>query len=71
MFFPNIRNLREDADLTQKQLGEILHVSQRCYSYYETGKHDIPLEILIRIAEYYNVSLDYLVGRSAHKEILR
>lgn len=68
MKFQRIQDLRIDSDLSQKQLGEILHISQRTYSHYETGSRDIPVEMLIRIADYYNTSLDYLVGRSNCKE---
>jgi len=62
-----LRNLREDHDLTQKQVGEILHISQRSYAHYESGTREIPLDILIRLADYYGVSLDYLVGRTDSK----
>lgn len=59
----NLRNLREDSDLTQSQIGEYLHISQRAYSHYESGTRDIPLEILIKLADFYEISLDELVGR--------
>lgn len=68
MKFQRIQDLRVDSDLSQKQIGEILHISQRSYSHYETGSRDIPVEMLIRLADYYNISLDYLVGRSDRKE---
>lgn len=68
MRFQRIQDLRTDSDLSQKQIGEILHISQRTYSHYETGSRDIPVEMLIRIADYFNTSLDYLVGRSDQKE---
>lgn len=61
--FHRIRDLREDADLTQAELAEYLHISQRTYSYYENGNHNIPTDILIRLADYYQVSLDYLLNR--------
>ncbi len=64
---PNLRNLREDLDMTQTQVGEFLHVSQRAYSHYESGTRDIPIEILIKLADLYNVSLDELVGRNFPK----
>ncbi len=57
-----IRNLREDRDLTQKQVGEILNMSQTGYNQYEIGKNDIPTKILIQLAEFYNTSIDYLLG---------
>lgn len=62
--YPRIRNLREDRDLTQKQLGEILLCSQRVYSNYERGDIDIPTATLIRLADFYEVSVDYLLNRT-------
>ena len=69
--YERIRNLREDSDLTQTDVAEILHISQRTYSYYETGGHDIPTNVLIALADYYSVSTDYLLGRTDRKEINR
>ena len=69
MKFQRIQDLRTDADLSQKQLGEILHISQRSYSHYETGSRNIPVEMLIRLANYYDISVDYLVGRTDKKEM--
>lgn len=60
--YERIRNLREDADLKQRELGEILNCSQRVYSNYERGDLDIPTEILIKLADYYNTSVDYILG---------
>lgn len=65
MLFPNIRNLREDNDKTQKELAAFLHVKQTTYSKYELGKINIPIEIFIQLADYYDVSIDYLVGRAS------
>lgn len=62
--YQRIRDLREDRDLTQKKMGEILSCSQRVYSNYERGELDIPTEILIKLADYYDVSADYLLGRT-------
>lgn len=62
-----IRDLREDNDLTQKQISEYLMCGQSLYSKYERGEREIPLNLLIRLADYYKVSLDYLVGRSNKK----
>ena len=56
-----IRNLREDRDLTQKQMGEILNCSQRIYSNYECGDVDIPTQILIKLAKFHKTSVDYLL----------
>lgn len=69
--YERIRNLREDKDLTQTDVAEILHISQRTYSYYETGGHDIPTSVLIALADYYNVSVDYLLNRTDNKETNR
>lgn len=69
MKFQRIQDLRTDADLSQKQLSEILHISQRSYSHYETGSRNIPIEMLIRLANYYDISVDYLVGRTDKREM--
>ena len=69
MKFQRIQDLRTDAALSQKQLSEILHISQRSYSHYETGSRNIPVEMLIRLANYYDISVDYLVGRTDKKEM--
>lgn len=62
-----IRDLREDNDLTQKQIAEYLMCDQSLYSKYERGEREIPLNLIIKLADYYNVSLDYIVGRSEEK----
>ena len=59
--YSRIRNLREDRDLTQKQMGEILNCSQRSYSNYECGDVDIPTQILIKLAKFHKTSVDYLL----------
>ena len=69
MKFQRIQDLGTDADMSQKQLSEILHISQRSYSHYETGSRNIPVEMLIRLANYYDISVDYLVGRTDKKEM--
>ena len=63
-YYQRIRDLREDKDLTQKQMGEILFCSQRVYSNYERGDIDIPTPILIKLADFHNVSVDYLLNRT-------
>lgn len=68
MIFENIRNLREDNDKTQKELAEYLNIKQTTYSKYELGKINIPIEMLIKLADYYDVSLDYLTGRNTKKK---
>ena len=60
-----------DSDLSQKKIGEILHISQRSYSHYETGSRNIPIEMLIRLADYYDTTIDYLVGRTDNKEPIK
>ena len=62
MIYQRIRDLREDHDLKQKEMAKILNCSQQVYSNYELGQRDIPTEILIRLSQYYNVSIDYLLG---------
>jgi len=64
--YPRIRALREDKDLTQKDLAEVLKVSQATYSRYESGALDIPSQALIQLARFYKVSLDYLLGLSEY-----
>lgn len=59
-----IRDLREDADLTQKQIAQYLKMSQTGYSKYETGENDIPITVLLALADFYHVSVDYLMGRT-------
>ena len=64
MTFSRIRDLREDRDLNQETMAEMLGVRQTTYSKYELGKINVPVEMLIKIADFYDVTLDYLVGRS-------
>lgn len=59
--FKRIRELREDNDLTQKQLAKELNCSQQVYSNYELGQRDIPTDILIKLSKFYNVSSDYIL----------
>lgn len=71
MYFQRIRDMREDADLTQEQVARMLGIAQTVYSRYERGFQTIPLGLLIQLADYYHVSLDYLVGRTANMEMNR
>lgn len=64
-----IKDMREDNDLSQAKLAKFLMCDQSLYSKYERGERDIPLRLLIKLSEYYDVSLDYLVGRTNKKEI--
>ena len=61
MRFKRIRDLREDADLTQSEMGNAINLPQRTYAYYESGGRTIPPEVLISIARFHNVSVDYLL----------
>lgn len=63
MRFENIRNLREDNDKTQKEVAAYLNTKQTTYSKYELGKINVPIDVFIKLADYYTVSIDYLVGR--------
>ena len=60
--YKRIRDLREDRDLTQKQVSGALRCSQQVYSNYELGQRDIPTDILIKLSAFYNVSVDYILG---------
>ena len=62
MVYKRIRDLREDKDLTQKEMAERLPCSQQVYSNYELGQRDIPTEILIKLSEFHDVSVDYILG---------
>ena len=66
--YPRIRDLRQDHDLTQKELAKRLGMSQTGYSKYETGENDIPTSILIKLAQLYHTSIDYLLGQTKCKE---
>ena len=65
--YPRIRDLREDSDLNQTQVAKILGMSQTGYSKYETGENDIPTSILIKLANFYNTSIDYILGQTDNK----
>lgn len=62
-----LKDLREDNDLKQKELAEYLHIKQNTYSQYENGQRQLPIDILIKLAKYYNVSTDYILGISKEK----
>ena len=68
VMYERIRNLREDRDLKQEDLAKLLSCTQACYSNYENGKRDIPTEVLATLASFYNVSTDYLLGRTNEKK---
>lgn len=64
MYFQRLKDLREDKDRTQEQIANILGISQTVYSRYERGFQPIPLRHLIKLADYYNTSVDYILGRT-------
>lgn len=66
--YRRIRDLREDRDLYQKDLAKYLQCSQVCYSHYEIGKRDIPTDVLIKLADFYHTSIDYLLGQTDVKD---
>ena len=68
MYTNRLRDLREDRDLTQKSLAALLQVHQTTYSDYELGNLNIPLSALHILADFYNVSIDYLLGRTNEKQ---
>ena len=63
MYMQRLRDMREDADLSQRQLAEKLGIQQTVYSRYERGFQNIPLELLLKLADFYRVSLDYIFER--------
>ena len=69
--FSRIRNLREDKDLTQKEMAKVLQTTHRTYSRYEKGDSTIPLDILIKIADFHQVSIDYLLERTNNKKLYK
>lgn len=68
MYFQRLRDLREDMDMTQKQVSEVLGIQQTVYSRYERGFQNIPIEHLIRLADLYGTSTDYILGRTLVKK---
>lgn len=62
--YPRIRELRESKHWSQSAIAQLLHISQTCYSKYETGENDIPTHILIKLADFYHVSIDYLLDQT-------
>ena len=65
--FENIRSLRIDGGYTQKQIAEYLHIRQNTYSQYEIGVLNYPIDVLLKLADFYGVSVDYLLGRTSVK----
>ncbi len=71
MHFKRLRDLREDHDLKQSDVADMLHIQQTVYSRYERGIQNIPLDYLLFLADYYKVSTDYILGRSNNPKWLR
>lgn len=69
MYLRRLRDMREDRDLTQARIASILGIAQTVYSRYERGYQTIPLEHLVKLADFYGFSIDYLVGRTCRKEL--
>lgn len=69
MPYKQIKELREDRDLSQREIAEILHMHKTTYARYETGEREIPFNIAILLAKYYEVSLDYLAGLTQDKNV--
>ena len=68
-YYPRLRDLREDADLTQDELVKILKMHKTTYTNYEQGKREPPFELIIKLAKFYNVSIDYIAGISNSTQI--
>lgn len=66
--YDRIRGLREDADLTQEKVGEAINVPQRTYAYYESGQRMVPPPVLCAMADFYGVSVDYILGRTNNRK---
>ena len=69
--YTRIRDLREDSDMTQKQIAAMLNCSQQVYSNYELGQRDIPTDILIKLSRFYKVSTDYILGETDNPKQLK
>ncbi len=68
MYYPRLRDLREDNDLVQKEVAALLGIDQRVYSNYETGKREIPTHFVVALAKYYHTSTDYILGLTSNSK---
>ena len=68
MIYRRIRDLREDKDLSQQELANVLNITQRTYSRYENDERNIPIEVICTLADFYKTSVDYLLGRTDQKK---
>ena len=71
MFFKRLKDLREDNDLKQESIAIFLNITRQQYGLYETGKRTIPIDLLIKLSKFYNVSIDYIVGITNVKKITK
>lgn len=69
MKYKRIRDLREDNDYTQADIAEKINITQRTYAYYESGEHTVPPHILVKLADLYNVSVDYILERTDNPKV--
>ena len=69
MYLKRLKDIREDKDLLQKQIAIILEITRQQYGLYESGKRDIPIDLLIKLADFYHVSTDYILERTKKKEL--
>ena len=69
MYFPRLRDLREDMDMNQTRIAEMLGIKQTVYSRYERGFQTLPTEHLVKLADFYDVSADYILGRTNNKAV--
>lgn len=69
MYLKKLKDLRIDNDLYQKEVARILKITRQQYGLYESGKRDIPIDLLIKLADFYHVSTDYILGRTNKKEL--
>ena len=69
MYIKRIKDLRIDNDLYQKQIANLLKITRQQYGLYESGKRDIPVDLLIKLADFYNVNIDYMLERTKNKKI--
>ena len=70
-YYQRIRDVREDNDLSQQQVADMLNITRQQYQLYESGKREMPMHLFIVLAKHYNVSLDYLAGLKTHKASLK
>ena len=69
MYYRRLKDLREDKDLVQKEVASLLGIDQTVYSNYETGKREIPIRFIVKLADFYGVSTDYILGRTNNSKM--